>query len=79
MKEAFQAQGFGTLTEVDVRATPKEKLDEETEPYAILGFCNPDWPTVRLPSNRRSGFCCPATLSSAGMTSRPWFMLSMQG
>ena len=41
MKEAFQEQGFGVLTEVDVRATLKEKLDEETEPYAILGFCNP--------------------------------------
>ncbi len=40
VKEAFQEQGFGTLTEVDVRATLKEKLDEETEPYAILGFCN---------------------------------------
>ena len=42
VKEAFQAQGFGTLTEVDGRATLKEKLDEETEPYAILGFCNPE-------------------------------------
>ena len=42
VKEAFQAQGFGTLTEVDVRATLKEKLDEESEPYAILGFCNPE-------------------------------------
>ncbi|MEX1265214.1 MAG: DUF302 domain-containing protein [Actinomycetota bacterium] len=42
VKEAFQEQGFGTLTEVDVRATLKEKLDEETEPYTILGFCNPE-------------------------------------
>jgi uncharacterized protein (DUF302 family) len=42
VKEAFQEQGFGTLTEVDVRATLKEKLDEEIEPYAILGFCNPE-------------------------------------
>ena len=42
VKEAFQEQGFGTLTEVDVRATLKEKLDEESEPYAILGFCNPE-------------------------------------
>ena len=42
VKEAFQEQGFGTLTEVDVRATLKEKLNEETEPYAILGFCNPE-------------------------------------
>lgn len=41
VKEAFQQQGFGTLTEIDVRATLKEKLDEEIEPYVILGVCNP--------------------------------------
>lgn len=41
VKEAFQEQGFGMLTEVDLRATLKQKLNEETQPYAILGFCNP--------------------------------------
>lgn len=41
VKEAFKAQGFGALTEIDVRATLKEKLGEDTEPCLIIGACNP--------------------------------------
>lgn len=41
VKAAFQEQGFGTLTEIDVQATLREKIGAEVEPYRIIGACNP--------------------------------------
>lgn len=62
VKEAFKAQGFGTLTEIDVRATLKEKLGEDMEGYVILGTCNPELAHRALDIEREIGLLLPCNV-----------------
>lgn len=61
-KEALREQGFGVLTEIDVRATLREKIDEEVEDYVILGACNPQLAHRALGVDRQVGLLLPCNV-----------------
>lgn len=62
VKEAFQAQGFGTLTEIDVRDTLKSKIAADVGPYVILGACNPQLAHRALEIDRQIGLLLPCNV-----------------
>ena len=55
VRRALKDQGFGVLTEIDVRATVRDKLGEDMEDYLILGACNPPLAHRALTADRTIG------------------------
>lgn len=67
VRKALADNGFGVLTEIDVQATLKKKIDKDIIPYRILGACNPGMAFHAIEIEPRIGAMLPCNVILRGL------------